>query len=290
MVLQDDVLAQLNERLAQLIEGEDEVDAGLLPVFLEEAGELLAKIALGLDSSDQAPLRRLLHTLKGSARMAGVLSISQIAHQMEERLHDEAAAQADFANITRLLDALRNEFVDGGAANSDERFYRTVWQAAKETGREVHLELVGIDTGQLLTAPIEHLLRNAVVHGIESPLHRIACGKPPVGEVRIEVGRVGNEIVIELADDGRGLDLAALRTRAVSMGVLREADGLMDDNTLAQLIFIPGLSTAGEITQLAGRGIGMDVVKNCVEERSGRISVSSVRGQGTTFTLYLPGD
>ncbi|ADL54179.1 Hpt domain-containing protein [Gallionella capsiferriformans] len=286
---QDDVLAQLNGHLAQRSES-DEVDAGLLPVFLEEADELLAKIALGLDSSDQAPLRRLLHTLKGSARMAGVLSISQIAHQMEERLHDEAAAQADFANITRLLDALRNEFVDGGAANSDERFYRTVWQAAKETGREVHLELVGIDTGQLLTAPIEHLLRNAVVHGIESPLHRIACGKPPVGEVRIEVGRVGNEIVIELADDGRGLDLAALRTRAVSMGVLREADGLMDDNTLAQLIFIPGLSTAGEITQLAGRGIGMDVVKNCVEERSGRISVSSVRGQGTTFTLYLPGD
>jgi len=290
MVLQDDVLAQLNERLAQLIEGEDEVDAGLLPVFLEEAGELLAKIALGLDSSDQAPLRRLLHTLKGSARMAGVLSISQIAHQMEERLHDEAAAQADFSNITRLLDALRNEFVDGGAANSDERFYRTVWQAAKETGREVHLELVGIDTGQLLASPIEHLLRNAVVHGIESPLHRIACGKPPVGEVRIEVGRVGNEIVIELADDGRGLDLAALRTRAVSMGVLSEADGLMDDNTLAQLIFIPGLSTAGEITQLAGRGIGMDVVKDFVAERSGRISVSSVRGQGTTFTLYLPGD
>lgn len=290
MVLQDDVLAQLNERLAQLIEGEDEVDAGLLPVFLEEAGELLAKIALGLDSSDQAPLRRLLHTLKGSARMAGVLSISQIAHQMEERLHDEAAAQADFSNITRLLDALRNEFVDGGAANSDERFYRTLWQAAKETGREVHLELVGIDTGQLLASPIEHLLRNAVVHGIESPLHRIACGKPPVGEVRIEVGRVGNEIVIELADDGRGLDLAALRTRAVSMGVLSEADGLMDDNTLAQLIFIPGLSTAGEITQLAGRGIGMDVVKDFVAERSGRISVSSVRGQGTTFTLYLPGD
>jgi chemosensory pili system protein ChpA (sensor histidine kinase/response regulator) len=290
MVLQDDVLVELNRHLAQRVECDDEVDAGLLPVFLEEAGELLAKIALGLDSSDQAPLRRLLHTLKGSARMAGVLSISQIAHQMEERLHDEAAAQADFANITRLLDALRNEFVDGGAANSDERFYRTVWQAAKETGREVHLELVGIDTGQLLTAPIEHLLRNAVVHGIESPLHRIACGKPPVGEVRIEVGRVGNEIVIELADDGRGLDLAALRTRAVSMGVLREAEGLMDDNTLAQLIFIPGLSTAGEITQLAGRGIGMDVVKNCVEERSGRISVSSVRGQGTTFTLYLPGD
>lgn len=287
---QDDVLAQLNGQLARCIECDDEVDAGLLPVFLDEAGELLAKIAFCLDSPNQAPLRRLLHTLKGSARMAGVLSISQIAHQMEERLHDEAAAQADFSNITRLLDALRNEFVDGGAANSDERFYRTLWQAAKETGREVHLELVGIDTGQLLASPIEHLLRNAVVHGIESPLHRIACGKPPVGEVRIEVGRVGNEIVIELADDGRGLDLAALRTRAVSMGVLSEADGLMDDNTLAQLIFIPGLSTAGEITQLAGRGIGMDVVKDFVAERSGRISVSSVRGQGTTFTLYLPGD
>ncbi|MEI7456212.1 MAG: Hpt domain-containing protein [Nitrosomonadales bacterium] len=286
---QDDVLAQLNGQLAQRSDCDDEVDAGLLPVFLEEAGELMSKIALYLAERNLPALRRLLHTLKGDARMTGLLRISQITHQMEGQLHDEAAVQADFANITRLLDALRNEFVEGVAANWDERFYRTVWQAAKETGREVHLELVGIDTGRLaaLTAPIEHLLCNAVVHGIESPLHRMACGKPPVGEVRIEVGRFGNEIVIELADDGRGLDLDALRTRAISMGVLK-ADGLMGDDELAQLIFIPGISTAGEITQLAGRGIGMDVVKDFVAERSGRISVSSVRGQGTTFTLYCP--
>jgi chemosensory pili system protein ChpA (sensor histidine kinase/response regulator) len=287
---QDDVLAQLNGQLAQRSES-DEVDAGLLPVFLEEAGELMSKIALYLAERNLPALRRLLHTLKGDARMTGLLRISQITHQMEGQLHDEAAVQADFANITRLLDALRNEFVEGVAANWDERFYRTVWQAAKETGREVHLEIVCLNeyASQLtvLAEPIAHLLRNAVVHGIESPLHRMACGKLPVGEVRIEVGRFGNEIVIELADDGRGLDLDALRTRAISMGVLK-ADGLMGDDELAQLIFIPGISTAGEITQLAGRGIGMDVVKDFVAERSGRISVSSVRGQGTTFTLYCP--
>lgn len=288
---QDDVLAQLNGQLARCIECDDEVDAGLLPVFLDEAGELLAKIAFCLDSPNQAPLRRLLHTLKGSARMAGVRSISQIAHQMEERLHDEVAAQVDFASITRLLEGLRSEVASEAVAMPGERFYRTVWQAAKATGHEVHLEVTGLGENaallRALTAPIEHLLRNAVVHGIESPLHRMACGKPPVGKVRITISRVGDEFVIELCDDGRGLDLAALRTRAISMGVLSEAGG---DDELAQLIFIPGISTASEVTQLAGRGIGMDVVKNCVEERLGRIDVSTARGRGTVFTLYLPCD
>ncbi len=293
MVLQDDVLVELNRHLAQRVECDDEVDAGLLPVFLEEAGELLAKIALCMASPNQAPLRRLLHTLKGSARMAGVLSISQIAHKMEERLHDEAAVQADFASISRLLDGMRSEVASEAVATPGERFYRTVWQAAKATGHEVHLEVTGLGENaallRALTAPIEHLLRNAVVHGIESPLHRMACGKPPVGEVRITISRAGDEFVIELCDDGRGLDLDALRARAVSMGVLSEADGLVGDDELAQLIFIPGISTASEVTQLAGRGIGMDVVQGYVAERSGRIGVSTARGQGTAFTLYLPG-
>jgi chemosensory pili system protein ChpA (sensor histidine kinase/response regulator) len=107
--------------------------------------------------------------------------------------------------------------------------------------------------------------------------------------VRITISRAGDEFVIELCDDGRGLDLDALRARAVSMGVLSEADGLVGDDELAQLIFIPGISTASEVTQLAGRGIGMDVVQGYVAERSGRIGVSTARGQGTAFTLYLPG-
>ncbi|HCI54202.1 MAG TPA: hypothetical protein DE312_12945 [Gallionella sp.] len=293
MVLQDDVLVELNRHLAQRVECDDEVDAGLLPVFLEEAGELLAKIALCMASPNQAPLRRLLHTLKGSARMAGVLSISQIAHKMEERLHDEAAVQADFASISRLLDGMRSEVASEAVATPGERFYRTVWQAAKATGHEVYLEVTGLGENaallRALTAPIEHLLRNAVVHGIESPLHRMACGKPPVGEVRITISQAGDEFVIELCDDGRGLDLDALRARAVSMGVLSEADGLVGDDELAQLIFIPGISTASEVTQLAGRGIGMDVVQGYVAERSGRIGVSTARGQGTAFTIYLPG-
>lgn len=319
--INDDALVQLNAHLKALRSVEntnslhDDVDAQLLPVFLEEAGELCPRIAGCLralrDETIHDPhlLNRLLHTLKGSARMTGVMRIGDIAHAMEGRLLADGtdvdfrdALEADFNQINTLLEELHlfaaevnhADEVDRRAVGTGvaERLYRTLRQTAKELGRRANLELIGFDAERdvpgKMTAPLEHLLRNAIVHGIEDEQLRIASGKEVIGEITLNLRRENNQLIFELSDDGRGLDLPALREQAIKKGLLDEADTSVNDDQLAQLIFIPGMSTAGEVTQVAGRGIGMDVVRSEIAELGGRISVSSKPGLGTQFTIHLP--
>jgi chemosensory pili system protein ChpA (sensor histidine kinase/response regulator) len=138
-----------------------------------------------------------------------------------------------------------------------------------------------------MAGPLEHMVRNAIVHGLESPNARHAAGKPETGELRLEVRQEGNEIVIVVADDGAGLDLGRIRARALATGVLR-ADQHPSDRELMELIFAPGFSTASEVTELAGRGVGMDVVRAEMLAFGGRIAITSEAGRGTRFTLNLP--
>ncbi|MCH2220682.1 MAG: hybrid sensor histidine kinase/response regulator, partial [Dechloromonas sp.] len=178
-------------------------------------------------------------------------------------------------------------------ASQTERLYRIVRQTAKEMGKRANLDIVGgqvdIDRSVLdkMLAPIEHMLRNAVAHGIEDREQRIAAGKPEVGEITVKLAQEGNEIILALSDDGKGLDAERIRTRAEAMGLL-QAGQAADEAALFDLIFQPGFSTAVELTQLAGRGVGMDVVKTEVSELGGRIEIVSEAGKGTTFRLYLP--
>jgi chemosensory pili system protein ChpA (sensor histidine kinase/response regulator) len=138
-----------------------------------------------------------------------------------------------------------------------------------------------------MTPAFEHLLRNSVVHGIESSERRLAAGKQAAGTITLAVSQAGNEVGVEVRDDGAGLDLAAIRAKAVAMGLLAD-DALADDTALANLIFQPGVSTADSITDLAGRGVGMDVVRSDVNAMGGRIETASARGQGTSVRLVLP--
>jgi len=178
-------------------------------------------------------------------------------------------------------------------SNVSERLYRVARQAAKELNKRAHLDIVGAETEidrsllEQMAGPFEHLVRNAIVHGLELPADRIAAGKPDTGELRIEVRREGNEIVVVFADDGAGLDLERIRARAISSGLL-SADRRLEEREVIDFIFTPGLSTAREVTELAGRGVGMDVVREQVSSLSGRIAVSTQKGRGTRFTLYLP--
>ena len=177
--------------------------------------------------------------------------------------------------------------------NLADRFYRVVRQTAKDVNRKANLELKGIrvelDRSVLekITAPFEHLLRNAVAHGIETPQERVAAGKPEIGEIVIDAVQRGNEVVLTVADDGRGLDLAGIRERAVEMGMMGPGDELPGE-ALAQFIFWPGFTTAKEVTQVAGRGVGMDVVKSEITSLGGRVELSTQPGRGTTFTISLP--
>ncbi|MBS0327358.1 MAG: Hpt domain-containing protein [Proteobacteria bacterium] len=174
-----------------------------------------------------------------------------------------------------------------------ERLYRTLRKTARELGKRANLEIDGAQTEldrsvlEKLAGPIEHLLRNALDHGIETRDERIAAGKRDTGEIRIAVHQAGNEIAIELADDGRGIDFARVRNRAVAAGLVA-ADAEPPEADLVECLFQPGFSTASEVTQISGRGIGMDVVRNEIVSLGGRIEIHSTAGQGTRFNLFLP--
>ncbi|MCC2656590.1 MAG: putative CheA signal transduction histidine kinase [Panacagrimonas sp.] len=174
-----------------------------------------------------------------------------------------------------------------------QRLSRVVRQTAEQNGKKAQAEFSGAESEldrnvlERMTAPLEHLLRNSVVHGIEDADTRRAAGKPPEGTVHIALKREGSQLLIEVRDDGRGLDFDAIRAQAVKKGLMRpDAEVPLDD--LARFIFTPGFSTARALTQDAGRGIGMDVVAAEVKQLGGTVDVASEPGKGARFRVRLP--
>lgn len=174
-----------------------------------------------------------------------------------------------------------------------DRLYRVVRLAAKELGKKANLDIRGgqieLDRSVLekMTGPIEHLLRNAVTHGLEDTARRQSAGKSEIGQVSLTLTQEGNEVVIELVDDGAGLDFESIRRKAIDQGLL-SADQNPDEAGLTDFIFHPGFSTARELSEVAGRGVGMDVVKAESSQLGGRIEVTSTSGEGARFRIYLP--
>ena len=175
------------------------------------------------------------------------------------------------------------------------RFPRVVRDVAKLRSKQIALELAGqntdLDKGILdaLAEPISHLVRNAADHGIEPPAERVAAGKQPQGKIRLDAYHEGDQVVIKISDDGRGLDRDKIVRRAIDHAILtREDASRLNQAEILQLIFSPGLSTADEVTELSGRGVGMDVVKTAVESLKGSIQIESESGRGTTIRLLVP--
>jgi chemosensory pili system protein ChpA (sensor histidine kinase/response regulator) len=166
-------------------------------------------------------------------------------------------------------------------------------QTARELGKSVDLRITGADVDvdrnvlERMMGPFEHMIRNALDHGIESEQERRRAGKSPVGTRPSDTSQEGNEIAIRFSDDGAGFDIDAIRRRAIESGLMAEDKALSDDE-LIQFILVAGFSTAREVTHLSGRGVGMDVVENEVKQLGGSMAVSSTRGEGTTFTIHLP--
>ncbi|MBK1694690.1 hypothetical protein CKO09_08060 [Chromatium weissei] len=173
------------------------------------------------------------------------------------------------------------------------RLQRLVRQTADSLGKQAQLEVKGpeveLDRTILdrLVAPLEHLLRNAVDHGLEEPETRVKNGKPAQGLVTLALAREGNDAVISLSDDGRGMNLQAIRRKAVSLGMLAE-DTVLPDDALLQFILEPGFTTSEKVTQISGRGVGLDVVASEIKAANGAIGLESVAGQGARFTIRLP--
>jgi len=227
---------------------------------------------------------------RGLAETASdVSSIKDLLHNLSADTEGLLVQQA--RTTTELQDQLmRTRMVPFDQHGS--RLARLVRQTAKDQGKLAELSIVGsgdLDRQVLekMLPPFEHMLRNAVIHGLESPAEREVMGKPPAGSIRIAIRREGAEVVIDITDDGRGLDVLAIRRKAVELGFVSKEAALTDEEAM-QFILRSGFSTADQLTQAAGRGIGMDVVANQVAKLGGTLSITSQRGKGTTFTLRLP--
>lgn len=231
----------------------------------------------------------------------------ELTRMMAESVNDVATVQQnllknlDDANAAILAQARLNREVQqelmsvrmvpfGSVA---DRLYRIVRQTSKELGKRANLEIRGgqveVDRSVLdkMGAPLEHMLRNAIAHGLEDRETRVAQGKQDIGEISLTLTQEGNEIILNFSDDGSGLDFERIRTRGIAAGLLG-ADEEADTARLVDLIFTPGFSTASELSQISGRGIGMDIVKTEVTSLGGRIEVVSTPGKGTAFRLYIP--
>lgn len=174
-----------------------------------------------------------------------------------------------------------------------ERLHRVVRQAARDMARPAQLKIDGdraeLDRAVLerIVGPLEHLLRNALAHGIEPAAQRERAGKPSQGQLKLSVRTEGRNVAIDLADDGSGLDFGRIRDRAIERGLIA-AEASLTEAELAQLIFLPGFTTAEQVSAISGRGVGLDVVRAEVAAMGGRIDVQSVMGQGASFCLHLP--
>ncbi|HYL23549.1 MAG TPA: Hpt domain-containing protein, partial [Burkholderiales bacterium] len=223
----------------------------------------------------------------------GLNDVATLQQALMKNVGETDAALLQQARIGRELqqDLMRMRAVP--FSNLAERLQRIVRQSAAELARKAELSIEGgqveLDRGVLerISAPLEHMLRNALVHGIELPAARATAGKPEAGRIAISLRQEANEVVLVVADDGGGLDLERLRARAIEKGLLA-ADQAPSEAEQVQLIFLSGISTAESLTELAGRGVGMDVVRTEIQALGGRLEVTSARGRGTTFTIYLP--
>lgn len=175
------------------------------------------------------------------------------------------------------------------------RFPRMVRDLAKQLSKEINFIIEGEDTEldrtfvEDIGEPLVHLLRNAIDHGIETKEERIAKGKPPVGTVILSARHEGNNVVIEVKDDGRGIDRAAVLKKAIEKGLISEAQAEnLPDEKVYEFLFLPGFSTKSQATELSGRGVGMDVVRSVVESLNGTVKIESVKDKGTTVTIRLP--
>ncbi|MFA6014015.1 MAG: ATP-binding protein [Gallionellaceae bacterium] len=322
----------------------DEIDETLRPILLNEAHELLPKFfnilckwreQSGADNSLAEKLLRCLHTLKGSARMAGAMRLGELIHQVEgcitqalqshcfeQRLWDELEQYLQRMNhvleeiavdgkpLSRLSS---NQFASGtqhqvaqlssnttsaddlliSFASIFERLNRVVEQTALELGKKVNFKLSGseISVPQLLleklTAPFEHLLRNAIAHGIESSVHRQQLGKEAYGNVYLGLHSDSEHFIFEVSDDGAGIDIERVKEKALHQRLINNTNEI-NELQAAQLIFKAGITTAREVTEIYGRGIGLDVVSSEVSALGGSLEVDSKSNQGVQFKISLP--
>ncbi len=223
-----------------------------------------------------------------------------VTSQAQLSMHAETIAQAQLSGIVENMEKITRRLRDNAFSicllpidTLTIRFQRLVRDASKELGKEIQLLTEGTDTEldksviENLSDPILHLIRNCVDHGIESLEKRQTNGKPRLGTIMLKSWYSGTKVFIEISDDGAGINKQKVRQKAIENGLITE-DTVLNEQQLYDVLFMPGFSTAASISELSGRGVGMDVVKRKIQELKGSIEISSIEGQGSRFTIGLP--
>ncbi|MGQ2989609.1 MAG: chemotaxis protein CheA [Brevundimonas sp.] len=308
---EDALLADLLKLAREADDGLDEEDVSAVPqhavaprVEAEPAGsssgeDSPAARAPGSEALVQTTIRVDLERVDRLIDLVGELVINQ-AMLAQRVFEDGLARSSQVALGLEDLEQLTREIQDSVMAiraqpvkSVFQRMPRLVREVAAATGKQVRLVTDGESTEvdktviERLADPITHMIRNAIDHGLERPEDRLAAGKAAEGVVRLSAQHRSGRIVIEVSDDGRGIDRPRVRSLAVARGILAEDAGLADED-IDNLIFAPGFSTAPAVSDISGRGVGMDVVKRSIQALGGRIGIMSRPGEGSTFTLSLP--
>jgi two-component system, chemotaxis family, sensor kinase CheA len=225
--------------------------------------------------------------LQDAGRAAsGLFGEDKLVRDLNDAVHQLAGVSTQLQETImdiRML-PIRNVF---------ERFPRLVRDIARQQGKQIDLIVEGEETRvdkaiiDEIGEPLVHMIRNSVDHGLESPAERRAKGKSPVGTILLSAAQESNQVVITIADDGRGIDAGAVRRKAIARGLLRPEE-ILTDREVIQFIFAEGFSTADSVTDLSGRGVGLDVVLKCTERLNGLIEAETMPGAGTKFTIQLP--
>ena len=290
-------LGQFKGSLGDLSVNLDKLRQQLRDIEMQSESQMQSRLALAKDSAagfDPLEFDRFTRVQELTRMMAeSVNDVATVQRNLQRSMdgaEDDLIAQGRQARELQR-DLLRTRMVEfEGIA---ERLYAVVRQSSKEMGKQIKLDITGgsieMDRGVLdrMTPAFEHLLRNCVAHGIESPEARVTMGKPPVGTIAVALRHEGNDVSVEFRDDGAGLNLARIRAKALEQGLITP-DTEVGDAEAANLIFMPGFTTVTTLTGIAGRGIGMDVVRSEIKALGGRIETSTQAGQGTAFRMVLP--
>ncbi|MBK8118209.1 MAG: response regulator [Sulfuritalea sp.] len=287
----------LKSSLFELTENVIRLRRQLREIEIQAESQMLSQQALAserLQDFDPLEFDRFTRFQEVTRMMAE--SVNDVATVQQNLLRNLDHANAAIAAQARLSHELSQRMMGVRMVPFEslaERLHRVVRQAAKDSAKRANLDIrhgqTELDRSVLdtMAGPLEHLLRNGVAHGLEDSVTRQAAGKEAIGQITLSLAQEGNEIVLAIADDGAGLNFERIRQRAIERGLIA-ADAETDEASLTQLILLPGFSTTEEVTTLAGRGVGMDVVKSATASLGGRIEVTSDTGRGATFRIYLP--
>src|SRR6202011_1695789 len=272
--------------------------AAAAPVARRESKEEAAEDAKSDSKVASQSIRVNVETLEHLMTMVSELVLSR--NQLLEivRRHEDSEFKVPLQRLSNVTAELQEGVMKTRMqpiGNAWQKLPRVVRDLATELGKEIELEMHGAETEldrqvlDLIKDPLTHMVRNSADHGLETPEERRRAGKPEKGTIRLSAFHQGGHIIIEISDDGRGLDVGRIKAKAVANGLAGEAEvEKMTEAQIQRFIFTPGFSTAAKVTSVSGRGVGMDVVRNNIDQIRGTIDVKSATGEGSSFTIKIP--